>query len=165
MRWQRVQFLGFCQRIDACSLKIRSFRLEGLVHCRVGSSENPPRHRLRQWHVHCRVGSSEMCSNKQLIHLFVHCRVGSSESWCTPRIDSGAVHCRVGSSENTMAGGGSIRKVHCRVGSSERSTPSCHRAAWRSLPSRQLRKMQKPAQGGRVSSLPSRQLRNCRTLL
>ena len=53
---------------------------DGVVHCRVGSSETAQAGMARWPHVHCRVGSSEIGSMKLHSSSQVHCRVGSSEN-------------------------------------------------------------------------------------
>ena len=53
--------------------------INGLVHCRIGSSESLGAGLVRFINVHCRIGSSENAHRAAAIAVKVHCRIGSSE--------------------------------------------------------------------------------------
>ena len=83
-------------KIDFAFLPTTFIVYRALVHCRVGSLENP------QLQIH--------------VPRFVHCRVGSLEIIPLGKTRYTTVHCRVGSLENCVSFVNSIIPVHCRVG-------------------------------------------------
>ena len=73
--------------------------------------------------------------------MWVLCRIGSSEKRQGDRRFVGVVLCRIGSSEIEELDNTIDAAVLCRIGSSETNSPQPMAQFFRSLPHRQLRKM------------------------
>ncbi len=89
----------------------------------------------------------------------VHCRTGSLEDWDNSSSSTETVHCRTGSLEGIADMGFRERHVHCRTGSLEEPLEEGNIFLNRSLPHRQLRRLDVGQCLAVVRSLPHRQLR------
>ena len=92
---------------------------------------------------HCRIGSLEInCRNDRTI-ASDHCRIGSLETLRFFQENAERDHCRIGSLENYSPPMDGQTGDHCRIGSLEKEGKNRVRYQGRSLPHRQLRKVQK----------------------